>query len=227
MQTKPIQSIIILGGGTAGWLAANHLAINLKPKEQHGIKITVIESPDTPTIGVGEGTVPLMRNTLKEFGISEKTFIKDPMERRGADQNLWVWETPDYTRDYIVVADVSRGDGKDYSAFHVIDVENNVQVAEYKGQINTKDYDKLNFRENGVEYVKINSKMTNIIKKLSNKITEYALKCIDLIKKQAENVGCNTYNEQITEINLDQYPYTLKNNNTTFRTSRRNYEFFA
>ena len=70
----------------------------------------------------------------------EKTFLKDPLERRGADQNLWVWETPDYTRNYMVVADVARGDGKDYSAFHVIDVENNVQVAEYKGQINTKDF---------------------------------------------------------------------------------------
>ncbi len=73
----------------------------------------------------------------------EKSFIKDPLERRGIDQNLWVWETPDYTRSYIVVADVSRGDGKDYSAFHVIDTESNVQVAEYKGQINTKDYGHL------------------------------------------------------------------------------------
>ena len=70
----------------------------------------------------------------------EKTFLKDPLERRGADQNLWVWETPDYTRNYMVVADVARGDGKDYSAFHVMDVENNVQVAEYKGQINTNDF---------------------------------------------------------------------------------------
>jgi len=73
----------------------------------------------------------------------EKTYIKDPLERRGVDQNLWVWETPDYTRTYMVVADVSRGDGKDYSAFHVIDIESNVQVAEYKGQINTKDYGHL------------------------------------------------------------------------------------
>ena len=73
----------------------------------------------------------------------EKTYIKDPLERRGADQNLWVWESPDYTRDYMVVADVSRGDGKDYSACHVIDVANNVQVAEYKGQIGTKEYGHL------------------------------------------------------------------------------------
>ena len=73
----------------------------------------------------------------------EKSYIKDPMERRGADQNLWVWESPDYTRDYVVVADVSRGDGKDYSACHVIDVSNNVQVAEYKGQLGTKEYGHL------------------------------------------------------------------------------------
>ena len=73
----------------------------------------------------------------------EKTFIKEPLERRGTDQNLWVWESPDYTRSYMVVADVARGDGKDYSAFHVMDVESNVQVAEYKGQIGTKEYGHL------------------------------------------------------------------------------------
>jgi hypothetical protein len=73
----------------------------------------------------------------------EKTFTKDPLERRGADKNLWVWESPDYSRDYMVVADVARGDGKDYSALHIIDIENNVQVAEYKGQIGTKEFGHL------------------------------------------------------------------------------------
>ena len=73
----------------------------------------------------------------------EKSFVKDPLEKRGNDQNLWVWEQADYSRSYMVVADVSRGDGKDYSAFHVIDTETNVQVAEYKGQIGTKEYGHL------------------------------------------------------------------------------------
>ena len=73
----------------------------------------------------------------------EKTFAKDPLEKRGADKNLWVWESPDYSRDYMVVADVARGDGKDYSALHVIDIENNTQVAEYKGQIGTKEFGHL------------------------------------------------------------------------------------
>ena len=39
----------------------------------------------------------------------------------------------------MVVADVARGDGKDYSALHIIDVENNIQVAEYKGQMALKN----------------------------------------------------------------------------------------
>ena len=81
----------------------------------------------------------------------EQTYVKEPLERRGVDQNLWIWEPADYSRSYMVVADVARGDGKDYSAFHIIDVENSVQVAEYKGQIGTKEYGQLLYRI-GVEY---------------------------------------------------------------------------
>ena len=73
----------------------------------------------------------------------EKTYIKDPLEKRGVDGNLWIWQPADYSRSYMVVADVARGDGKDYSAFHVIDIETNTQVAEYKGQIGTKEYGHL------------------------------------------------------------------------------------
>ena len=75
----------------------------------------------------------------------EQTYIKDPLEKRGADQNLWIWEPADYSRTYMVVADVARGDGKDYSAFHIIDIETNIQVGEYKGQIGTKEYGHLLF----------------------------------------------------------------------------------
>ena len=70
----------------------------------------------------------------------KQTTIQDPIERRGADQNYWVWEQPDYSRDYMVIADVARGDGKDFSAFHVIDIASNTQVAEYRGQMPPKDF---------------------------------------------------------------------------------------
>ena len=68
------------------------------------------------------------------------TTIIDPMDKRGIDKNLWVWEAPDYTRNYMVIADVARGDGKDFSAFHIFDLETNTQVAEYKGQIPPKEF---------------------------------------------------------------------------------------
>jgi hypothetical protein len=69
-----------------------------------------------------------------------QTTIKEPLERRGTDQNLWVWEPADYSRDYMVTADVARGDGKDFSTLHVIDIATNTQVAEYKGQLPPKEF---------------------------------------------------------------------------------------
>jgi len=70
----------------------------------------------------------------------EQTYIKDPLEKRGVDGNLWIWEGVDYTKSYMVVADVARGDSADYSAFHIFDIENCVQVGEYKGKLSPKDY---------------------------------------------------------------------------------------
>lgn len=70
----------------------------------------------------------------------EKTYIQDPMERRGVGGDYWIWEYPDYSKNYMVVADVARGDAKDYSAFHVIETETCTQVASFKSQIGTKDY---------------------------------------------------------------------------------------
>lgn len=70
----------------------------------------------------------------------EQTYLKEPLERRGVDTNLWIWEGVDYTKSYMVVADVARGDSADYSAFHVFDIETCTQVAEYKGKLSPKDY---------------------------------------------------------------------------------------
>jgi len=69
-----------------------------------------------------------------------KNLCIEPVEKRGIDSNMWVWEQPNYNKDYIVCADVGRGDSADYSAFHIIELESLTQVAEYKGRINTKDF---------------------------------------------------------------------------------------
>ena len=71
------------------------------------------------------------------------TYIKDPKEKRGMQQDFWLWAYPDSSKDYIVSADCGRGDGGDNSAFHVLDVETLEQVAEYQGQVSTRDYGNL------------------------------------------------------------------------------------
>jgi hypothetical protein len=70
----------------------------------------------------------------------EQTMIKEPVEKRGIDRNLWIWEYADFSKQYMVVADTSTGDGTDFSTFHVLDIASLVQVAEYKGKMSTKDF---------------------------------------------------------------------------------------
>jgi len=86
---------------------------------------------------ISSGHTVVEGSTLQWY---EETYIKDPLEKRGFDSNYWLWDYPNYSRDYVVVADVARGDSSDYSAFHVFDVETVEQVAEYKGKIDTKQY---------------------------------------------------------------------------------------
>ncbi|SET37810.1 tryptophan halogenase family protein [Thalassotalea agarivorans] len=73
---KRINHVVILGGGSAGWLTAGILAAEHQAKIKLGeLSISLIESPNIPTVGVGEGTWPTMPQTLKKIGISELTFL--------------------------------------------------------------------------------------------------------------------------------------------------------
>ena len=64
----------------------------------------------------------------------------EPIEKSGFDRNLWIWNYPDYSKKYLISADVARGDGTDYSAAQVFDIEEMEQVAEYKGQLGTTEF---------------------------------------------------------------------------------------
>ncbi|MBB3167362.1 tryptophan halogenase family protein [Simiduia aestuariiviva] len=68
-----IKNIVIVGGGSAGWLTAGLIA----SEQGSAVTIALVESPDIPAIGVGEGTWPSMRMTLQRIGISETTFIRE------------------------------------------------------------------------------------------------------------------------------------------------------
>ena len=68
-----IRRIAIVGGGTAGWTAASILARTLPPS----CHITVVESPEIGTVGVGEATIPPFIDLLRFLDINEADFVRD------------------------------------------------------------------------------------------------------------------------------------------------------
>jgi tryptophan 7-halogenase len=67
-----IESIVIAGGGSAGWMTAAALSNTLR----QGCKITLIESEEIGTVGVGEATIPPIRTFNEMLGINEREFVK-------------------------------------------------------------------------------------------------------------------------------------------------------
>lgn len=71
----PVRSILIVGGGSAGWITAGLIASEHGSDAGGEVAVTLIESPEVKTIGVGEGTWPTMRTTLIKIGVSESEFL--------------------------------------------------------------------------------------------------------------------------------------------------------
>ena len=70
-----VENIVIVGGGSAGWLTAGLLAAEFHNSSNHNFSVTLVESPEIKTLGVGEGTWPTMRETLRRIGVSENEFL--------------------------------------------------------------------------------------------------------------------------------------------------------
>ena len=88
----PVQNIVIVGGGTAGWLTAGVIAARHQGRIQQGnFSVTLIESPNVPIIGVGEGTWPTLRTTLEKMGVSETDLFRhcDAAFKQGARFARW------------------------------------------------------------------------------------------------------------------------------------------
>jgi len=66
--------------------------------------------------------------------------IKSPMYRTGFDRNLWLWEQYCPESSYLMVADVARGDGADFSVFHIVKLETMEIIGEYRGKPNLEEF---------------------------------------------------------------------------------------
>lgn len=138
--------------------------------EFNAIKIPWDEHPERDQEWFDKTTANMSKRQIAQeylcdFAASGETFldnasiewlrscVQPPKLRKGKDNNVWIWKTPLSEHDYILTADVSRGDAKDYSTFHIIDNNTSEVVAEYKGKIRPDKFADLIF-EFGTMYNK-------------------------------------------------------------------------
>lgn len=90
--SEAIRHVVIVGGGSAGWLTAGVIAAEHAATGNAGLQVTLLESPDVGPVGVGEGTWPTMRDTLRKIGVTETDFIRacDASFKQGSRFNGWV-----------------------------------------------------------------------------------------------------------------------------------------
>jgi glycine/D-amino acid oxidase-like deaminating enzyme len=71
-----VRKVLVVGGGTAGWITAGYLARMLGADRPGGVEVTLVESRDIGILGVGEGTFPTIRKTLSRIGIDEAELVR-------------------------------------------------------------------------------------------------------------------------------------------------------
>src|SRR5690625_7628970 len=84
---RPVHHIVIVGGGTAGWLAAAGLGKIYEGR----LKVTLLESDLIPTVGVGEATIPTMQAFHKLLAIPEHAVLQPTSATYQAGINLPSW----------------------------------------------------------------------------------------------------------------------------------------
>ncbi len=70
------RKLLIVGGGSAGWMAAAYVDAVMNRDGRKVVDISLIESPDVPRIGVGEATIPSINHILSAIGLDEFEFLK-------------------------------------------------------------------------------------------------------------------------------------------------------
>ena len=129
---------MIVGGGSAGWLTAGILAAEHKTNRPDGLRIKLVESPDVSPVGVGEGTWPAMRDTLRKMGVSETDFIRecDASFKQASRFDRWVTGADDDSYYHPFALPNGYGDVNLVSQWRALPNKNTyAEVVSYQAQL--------------------------------------------------------------------------------------------
>ncbi len=154
--------------GVGNWFHQTYVDGEAEANEFHTTKLHWSVHPDRDQEWFEKETRNLSRREIAQeyecsFNASGETVIapddidyyyqntKEPKYRSGVDRNYWIWKEYDPNNTYALIADVARGDGADYSVFHMINVDSMEIVAEYQGKMPTDEYARF-LNQAGREY---------------------------------------------------------------------------
>jgi hypothetical protein len=146
--------------GVGNWFHQTYVGAESEENEFHPIKLHWSVHPDRDQTWFEKETKNLSRREIAQeyecsFNASGETVISsddleylhnntiEPKHRAGVDRNYWIWKEMRSEHSYVLVADVARGDGKDNSVFHVLDIDTCEVVAEYQGKLSTEDFSQM------------------------------------------------------------------------------------
>jgi hypothetical protein len=138
--------------GVGNWFHQTYIDAEIQANDFHSVKLFWDLHPDRDQEWFEKETKNLSRRQIAQefecnFNMSGETVIHpddmnkieamvmEPEYRTGFDRGLWIWKDYDPSCVYLMSADVARGDGKDYSAFHIINLNTMEIVAEYQGKM--------------------------------------------------------------------------------------------
>lgn len=138
--------------GVGNWFHKTYTEAEEKKNDFYTIKLSWMVHPERDQKWFEKETRNMSRREIAQelecnFNASGETVVhgddlrllletvKEPIHQTGFDRNYWIWREPQPSGQYILVADVARGDGSDYSVAHVFDTQTMEQVAEYQGKV--------------------------------------------------------------------------------------------
>ena len=154
--------------GVGNWFHKTYVAADNGESNFHPTKLHWTLHPERDQEWFEETTKNLSRRKIAQeyecnFNASGETVVHsddltkieqtccEPKHKTGFDRNFWIWEENDPEQKYLLVGDVARGDGRDYSVFHIFKISTMEQVAEYRGKPTTDMFARILF-DAGKEY---------------------------------------------------------------------------